>query len=307
MQARTLVIGEALIDIVKRPDGRTEEHPGGSPMNVAIGLARLDHVTELATWLGDDENGLVVQQHLAHDNVPLAQSDRRAERTATATATMDERGHATYEFDLTWDVDDSPEPFEHVHTGSIASVLEPGATVVRDILRRRRDAATVSYDPNPRPSLIPPAQESRPRIEEIIALSDVVKASDEDIAWLYGDDADLRQVLTDWCRSGPAVAVVTRGEAGALVHLREGEHVFEVPGRRTEVADTIGAGDSFMSGLISGLLDQGLLGGPDGRARLAQASPEEIAAAVDRAVLASSITVSRDGAQPPLRSELPTG
>lgn len=303
MKPRTLVVGEALIDVVREPDGSQREHPGGSPMNVAIGLARLGHECALSTWLGDDSDGRMIEEHLARDLVPLARTQRHAERTARAVAVMDERGSATYEFDLTWDVDDTDEPYQHVHTGSIAAVLQPGADRVRAILQRRRPEATVSYDPNARPALMGSPEAARVQVEGLVALADVVKASDEDVAWLYGDRPET-DVMAHWASLGPALVVLTRGEHGALVHLAADGATLPVAGRRTTVADTIGAGDSFMAALLSGLLDQGLLGGQDGRERLREATREQVSLAVDRAVLASSITVSRHGAQPPRRDEL---
>ncbi len=302
--ARTLVAGEALVDIVRRPDGSVAEHVGGSPLNVAIGLARLGHPVELATHVADDRHGRLILDHLRADDVALVPGSVSAQRTTTATAILDDRGSATYEFDIEWRLDQPmPGEFGHFHTGSIAASLQPGAERVREVMLGARRSATISFDPNCRPSLIGSSQDARAPLEQLIGLSDVVKASDEDIAWLYGDGADVAEVLRLWARLGPSVLVATLGAKGALVHFAGGE-TRDVPVRSITVVDTVGAGDSFQSGLLSGLLDAGLIGDPGARTRLGDAGPDEVMPAVERAIAASAITVSRAGAWPPTRAEL---
>ena len=137
-------------------------------------------------------------------------------------------------------------------------------------------------------------------IERLIALADVVKASDEDVRWLYGT-TPVTQVLAQWA-AGPEVCAVTQG-GEELVVLAAGE-LQRFPTLPTHVVDTVGAGDSFMAGLISGLLDAGLLGGPDARERLRFAEWPAINAAVERALACAAITVSRAGANPPTREDL---
>lgn len=297
-----LVIGESLIDVVRHPDGATEEYPGGSPMNVAIGLARLGHPVQLATMIGTDDRGRVIAEYVARDHVTLVPGSTDAARTATAAATLDENGSADYEFDLTGELPPLQVDTDHLHTGSIAAVLQPGATAIRETVEAVRDRVTISYDPNARPAIMGTPDQARSDVEQLIGLSDVVKASDEDIAWFY-DGAEPQDVLPLWGRLGPAVVIATRGGDGALVHLRSHDVTFEVPGIRTDVADTVGAGDSFMAGLLSGLLDAGLLGGRAERAALRGADEAAVRPAVERAIRASSITVSRPGANPPTREE----
>ncbi|NYJ75647.1 PfkB family carbohydrate kinase [Allobranchiibius huperziae] len=305
MHASTLVIGEALIDIVRRPDGSEREHVGGSPFNTAVGLSRLGHPVSLATYIGDDERGLAISDALAVDGVDLTPGSVSAARTPTALATLDQSGAATYEFDLAWDPSTPlPGGRGHLHTGSIATALQPGASAVRDAVVAHRAQGTVSLDPNPRPTIIGEAASVRSGIEELIGLSDVVKASDEDIAWLYGDGVDLGEVLRLWAQLGPSLVVATRGGDGALVHLSGTGELVDVPGRRVDLVDTVGAGDSFMSGMLSQLLDDGLLGGADARERLRAAGRDAFMAAVDRGIATSAVTVSRAGSQPPTRAEL---
>ncbi|CAL8971593.1 Fructokinase [Propionicimonas sp. T2.31MG-18] len=304
MNSPVTVVGEALIDIVIPPTGDIVEHVGGSPANVAIGLARLGHATRLATHIGTDERGARISALMDAENVELTAGSTDAARTPTAAARLDAAGVATYEFDLEWRLDPAQVVVPrdaHVHTGSIAATLSPGGDAVLEIVRSARDHATVSYDPNARPTLMGSPDAARPVIERLIALSDVVKASEEDVRWLYGT-TPVTQVLAHWAAMGPSVCAVTQG-GDELVVLAGGE-LQRFPTLPTRVVDTVGAGDSFMSGLISGLLDAGLLGGPDARERLRFAEWPAITAAVERALACAAITVSRAGANPPTRADL---
>lgn len=299
----TLVIGEALVDVVRSADGSVAEHPGGSPANVAVGLARLGHDVAFATRLGDDRYGDEIDAHLAADGVRLT-AGRDERRTSSAQATIGADGSAAYQFDIDWDVrPPSLSGVGHVHTGSIGAVLPPGGIVVAQVLADARRTATVSYDPNARPALMGNAEVARRQVEELVSLSDVVKASDEDIAWLY-PGRTVEEVLTHWGKLGAQVTVATRGGDGTTVIVTSEGVVHHRPVDAIEVADTVGAGDSFMSGLVSGLLDSGLLGGPEARERLLAATWSEIEPAVSRALSCSRITVSRAGANPPRRAEL---
>ena len=187
MTDTALVIGEALVDVVRRPDGTVETHPGGSPANVAIGLGRLGRDVSLLTCLAPDAHGEMVRAHLEASNVTLVEGSADAPRTSVAAATLDDTGAATYEFDLTWDIDAAAVADVEalvVHTGSIGAVLAPGGSAVLDILDRARAHATITYDPNARPALMGEPAAALAAIERVIVLSDVVKASDEDLAWL---------------------------------------------------------------------------------------------------------------------------
>ena len=302
MDTPVLVVGEALIDIVIPLEGESAEHVGGSPANVAIGLARLGHPTTLATRFGADERGERIRALLTAEDVALVPGSGDAPRTSTALARLDANKIATYEFDLDWQVDPGLLAADggHLHTGSIAATLAPGGDAVAAIVANSRDHATVSYDPNARPSLMGDPADAAAVIERLIALSDVVKASEEDVAWLYG--ATPEDAVARWQELGPRLVMITRGPQGVLASI--GGESAQFPTTDVRVADTVGAGDSFMSGVISGLLDAGLLGGPQGRARLAAATMADIRPAIERALACSNITVSRAGANPPRRDEL---
>ena len=304
-EPRALVIGEALVDVVVHADGRREEHPGGSPANVALGLARLGRQVDLLTWLAPDAHGARVTSHLQASGVHVITGDRSAVATPVALARLDAQGQANYEFDLTWDLPttwpgDDAAPLV-VHTGSIATTLEPGGPAVLREVTGRRATSTVTYDPNARPALMGTPAHARSIVEEFVRVSDVVKASDADLEWLYaGRTPD--DVAAEWARSGPGVVVVTRGGDGAFAATAGGDQV-TIPAQTVDVADTVGAGDSFMSGLIDGLWSQGLLGAAN-RAALRAVRVDTLRRVLERCVRIAAITVSRAGANPPRRAEL---
>ncbi|SDQ69735.1 carbohydrate kinase [Quadrisphaera sp. DSM 44207] len=297
-----LVIGEALVDVVVPVDGEAVEHPGGSPANVALGLARLGRETHLLTHLGDDGRGEAVRRHLEASGVQLVEGSVQPGRTSTAEAALAADGSATYAFDLTWSLPRTPLPQAPlaVHTGSIAAVLQPGAATVERIMAGASGDATTSYDPNLRPDLMGEPAAVRAPVEALVAVSDVVKLSEEDAAWLVPGTAP-EELAAAWLRLGPAVVVLTRGADGMVALCRAGR--VEVPAERVRVADTVGAGDSAMAALLDGLWEHGLLGGP-AREALAGIGTGVLQDVVRRAVRAAAITVSRPGADPPTRAEL---
>ncbi|GAA4523463.1 carbohydrate kinase [Brachybacterium paraconglomeratum] len=302
MTARFLIVGEALTDIVVDADGARSEHPGGSPLNVAVALSRLGHPTDLLTRIGDDARGDAIRAHLEASGVHLTAGSSVSAPTSTALAQLNADGAATYEFDLLWDPDPSglPTQVEAVHTSSIAAVLDPGARTVLDVLRSHRESATISYDPNARPSLMGAPELVRERVEASIALSDVVKASDEDVAWLY-DTEDVEDVVDSWRDLGPALTVLTRGAEGAVGFAASGR--VQVSPVVVDAVDTVGAGDTFSAGILDALAAKGLLGAQR-RPALAAMPSDDLATVLRRAAALAAITVSRAGANPPWSHEL---
>jgi fructokinase len=300
--ARVLVVGEALVDVRLRADSRTE-HPGGSPLNIAVGLARLGLPTTLGAQVGDDTHGSVVTAHLQHSGVELLRLPPHHD-TATATATLRDNGSATYDFDITWNPVRLPDPagFGLVHVGSIGATLLPGAGAVRGLVRAAVSAGVpVSIDPNVRPSLTPDIDQVRVLVEEMLELASVVKLSDEDAEVLWpGQALDEVVAALAGAPSDPLVAV-TRGGEGAV--LAAGKWRQEVAAPPVEVADTIGAGDSFMSALLAGLLHHDLL---SPRTLAADESAGDTLAWLGAvAIEAAAVTCSRPGADPPWADELP--
>lgn len=292
-----VVVGEALVDIVVSPGG-TVEHPGGSPANVAYGLGRLGVATALLTSIGHDHHAASIERHLGSAGVGLLPGSYHPGRTATATATLASDGSAQYDFDIRWDLPRvAPATLPKIlHTGSIATFLAPGAAVVRELLEQSHQRCMVTYDPNIRPALLGSHAEAVAVFEELVPFTEVVKLSDEDARWLY-PRLSVDEVSQRILGLGPGLVAVTRGGEGSLLTTPSAR--VTVPAVRSAVVDTIGAGDSYMSALIYGLL----MRGADGLA------PSVLESLGRMAAKAAAITVRRAGAQPPsldeLRDDLP--
>jgi fructokinase len=310
------VIGEALVDLL--PDEATGQHrasPGGSPFNVAVGLARLGNRTSLMARFADDPHGRLLRSAAAAEGIDLRGAPRAAERTSAAIASVDDAARATYEFDIDGTADwqwtaaelrELSPGTEVLHFGSIASWTPPGAARIGDLVGELRAGCSVliSYDPNIRPGAIGARKTGVDLVEQSVRRAHVVKASREDVEWLY-PDLPVDDVAALWSRLGAKLVVVTDGADGATAYRRT-RAPLRRPGRRVTVVDTIGAGDAFTSGLLTGFVrrrlhrDRRLDGISDGR----------LADIIDDAVLVSAITCERAGADPPrldeLRDRLPT-
>jgi len=297
---RALVIGEALIDIVERDGSVTGEHVGGSPLNVAVGLARLGRGADFLTHIGDDQRGRRIVEYVKQSGVQLVSGSMTAERTPTALATLDANGSAQYVFDIDWQLSGTPEvaPPLVAHTGSIATVLEPGCRATAALIDTYRPSATVTFDPNVRPALIEDGDIARGRIDRWIERCDVVKASDEDMRWI-DPNRSPEQIAKTWLALGPSIVAVTMGDAGAFAMCAAG--TVRVPALRVNVVDTVGAGDAFMSGLIDALWSLGLLGA-ERRPHLARIDVVALTGVVQTAALSAALTVARAGADLPDRA-----
>ncbi|SPM41026.1 Sugar or nucleoside kinase, ribokinase family [Mycobacterium numidiamassiliense] len=294
---RGLVVGEALIDIVGG-----DEHVGGSPLNVAVGLGRLGRAVDFLTYIADDAYGQRITDYVEAAGVQLISESRSAKRTATARSTIAADGSADYVFDLDWRLSGTPPvaPPLFVHTGSIAAVQDPGCLAVAALIDTYRVSATITFDPNVRPSLIADRESAVARIEHLVERSDIVKVSEEDLHWI--DPArPPEQIARTWLGLGPAIVAVTMADRGAVAFCAAG--VARVPTRAVRVVDTVGAGDSFMAGLLDALWGLGLLGG-DRRTALRGIAVDALTAALEEASLSSALTVARAGADLPDRAAL---
>jgi fructokinase len=294
---RGLVIGEALMDIVGG-----DEHVGGSQLNVAVGLGRLGRGVDFLTYIADDPYGRRIADYVEAAGVQLVSESRSAQRTATARSTIAEDGSADYAFDLDWRLSGTPPvtPPLFVHTGSIAAVQDPGCLAVAALIDTYRVSATVTFDPNVRPSLIADRELAVARIDHLIERSDIVKVSEEDLHWI--DPArPPERIAQAWLELGPAIVAVTMADRGAVAFCAAG--AARVPTRAVHVVDTVGAGDSFMAGLLDALWESGLLGA-DRRTGLREIGLDALTAALDAASLSSALTVARAGADLPDRAAL---
>lgn len=303
------VVGEALLDLIAGPGARAfVAHPGGSPANVAVGLARLGTPVTLATQLADDLPGKLVTAHLKASGVVVERLPARSAATSIALAAVDDGGAASYDFRIAWDITRAPliEPdCLCLHTGSIATGLDPGAAVVEELVRsqRRNGAVTVSLDPNIRPSLLGSPAEERVRVERQVGLSDIVKVSSEDLQWLYPGE-DPGDVARAWIAHGATLVVVTLGGDGAYGVTRHATAARAAA--PVTVVDTVGAGDAFTAGLLDALRGADLLGGAR-HARLAAITSSELADILDFAIEVAGVTCGRPGADPPTRAEVGPG
>ena len=304
------VIGESLMDIIIEPPRAMRATPGGSPLNVAVGLGRLGNKVQLLTSFGDDGFGERIVDHLGRSGVTLDRDSMRTSSTSTATARILPDGSAQYVFDASWDLPPPVFPAlplrsglaNFVHTGSLAALLEPGRDATLARVSRSRSHALVRFDPNVRPGLGGDRFEQLAKIEEFFALSDVIKLSDEDAERLY-PGLSHRQVLDRLLGAGAALVAITRGARGSLMSSVAG--TVEVAADTGGVVDTVGAGDSFMAGMIhvltrmlsSGVALDALRGGD-------HLHMDAVGAIVDCARRCSSITVRRRGADLPWIHEL---
>jgi fructokinase len=309
--AAVAVAGEVITDLVPAgDDGLFRAAPGGSPANVAVGLARLEVPVRMLARLSRDVLGRRLGEHLADNGVDLSHAVTAAEPSSLAIVVLQPDGSAAYDFrvdgtaDWQWtdeELADALDGANALHVGSLALTMPPGGAALRRLARRARAAATVTFDPNVRHLLMGSAEQVMSVVDEVLEVVDVVKASSEDLEWL-APDRPVEDVAADWLARGPSLVVVTRGDAGAVAVGRS-SGVVDRPGVPVDVADTVGAGDSFMAALIAALHSRGLLGAAR-REAIGLLDADEVGSLLDEAIIASAITCSRLGADPPTAAEL---
>jgi fructokinase len=305
-----VVCGEALVDMVPSKCGAEQGYvprPGGSPSNVAVGLARLEVPVALLSKVSSDPFGRLLRGHLQTNGVDLRYLVTGTEHTTLAFVVRREGQEEEYSFyaensaDRNLRPDEMPAAFapevSGIHFGSISLVLQPGAATLEERMRQEQGRLLISLDPNVRPFLIDDAAAYRTRLEGWVGAADFIKVSAADLAWLYpGVPAD--RVAREWLEMGPALVVVTLGSQGSTAHgRRAGAAAPPVP---VKVVDTVGAGDSFTSGALAWLHNTGR---PD-RALLAELSEAELGELLGYAGLVSAFTCTRAGADPPSQAEL---
>jgi len=302
------VLGEALLDMVQpRPGDTYRALPAGGPLNIAVGLRRLGHPTAMMARFSAGALGARIRKFAVASDLDLSASVTADQQPTLAFATVDAEGRASYDFfvreaaDWGWtevELAAVPEAALALHTGSLATALEPGAVRILAWWESHAGAGRLlSFDPNVRPDLAGPRQTAVRRVERFVASSNLVKASDEDLAWLY-PDIDPVVAVRRWAALGPSLAVLTRGGQGCLGVTSSGVEV-SLRAPEVKVVDTIGAGDAFQAGLLSALADAGALAPP----ALARLGETGVRHALRRALDVAGLTCRRAGADPPTRAE----
>lgn len=306
-----LVCGEALIDLT--PDGPGEDAryqpcPGGGPFNTAVALGRLGVPAGFFGRLSSDPFGEVLAHRLRDAGVDGRWALQGDQPTPLAVVTLGGAGRENrFQFYMAGTaapavtVADLPASLDGVgalHVGTLGLVLEPMATSIELLVTRAAADRVVGFDPNVRPLLVGDREAFAARVDRIARLSDVVKVSDADAAWLTGG-APAEDLVARWMGEGAGLVVVTRGAAGATAWTPAAGPV-TVPAPAVAVVDTVGAGDSFNAGLLAWLHDHGRLT----KAAVRSLTDDDVAAALGFAQAVSAITCSRAGADPPWRHEL---
>jgi fructokinase len=300
-----VVAGEALVDLVLGPDDALDAHPGGGPFNAARAAARLGAPAAYLGRLSSDRFGRRLRSALLADGVDLSTAVATDDPTTLALADVGSDGAARYGFYVDGTSAAGLTPAEAASVlpdrvaalcvGTLGLVLQPVADTLEGLVAGAADDTLVLLDPNCRPSAIPDEPAYRARLERVLRRADVVKASDDDLAWLRPglSPADaMRDLLA--ARAG-AVGLVTLGGDGALV-VADGE-TLAVDAPQVEVVDTIGAGDAFLGGFVAWWHERGLGRNDLGRTAL-------VVQAATFACLVAARTCARPGADPPRRGEL---
>jgi fructokinase len=299
-----VVAGEALVDLTLNRFDRLLGHPGGGPYNVARTIGRLDQPVLYLGRISTDRLGKRLLRELEDDGVRLDAVVPTGDPTTLALAEMDGGGIATYRFytagtstpGLT--PEDAlaalPEQVAMLHVGTLGLVLEPMAGALEAVVHQASDDTLVALDPNCRPAVVDDVPAYRERLSRILRRTDLLKASEDDLAWL-APDQDPTEAARAFLREGPTVAVVTRGADGALVVTPS--EVITVPATRADVVDTIGAGDAFGGAFLAWWRDHGL-----GRTDLSNG--DAVLGATRFAGLVAARTCERAGAVAPRASEL---
>ena len=300
MSHQIWVVGEVLIDLI--PDAAQHIAViGGGPANTAKALAKLGVKTHFIAGISNDKYGHMAKDELLSTNVLLDYAHFSNKPTCTAKVEISASGSASYEFVIedtaTFDFSHQwlPDP-QHLkpallHIGTLATVIEPGASVLFEWAQRVANVAPIVFDPNIRPAVLDKRNKHVENVEKWVAISSVVKVSDEDLKWLYPSKA-MNEVVNRWLEVGVQLVVVTLGDKGIIAY-RKNEQA-SVDAVKVVVADTVGAGDTVGAVLVEAIVNNGL----------DKLTGEVLKNMLNRAAKAAAITVSRTGANPPSKEEI---
>jgi len=310
-----LVIGEALIDLIESREtvGQFQAVVGGANANVALALARRGTSHQFLARISSDRFGGIIKARLESNHVGLDHIVNTNEPTTLAVVSVDASGKPTYNFyingtaDWGWTAAELPTIEDiktlgatTIHFGCLTMAMEPGNHVIEAWAKAAKSQVTISHDINIRAALGFDRQIERTRVERVNAFSDIIKASDEDIEWLYdlAPETDLTAVIRSWIGDSDKIVLLTRGSQGTRIY--RGDKHWDVPARKITVVDTVGAGDTFCANLLGQLQDNGYLGGNN----LVALSDDHLTEYVRVAGVAASITCERAGCEPPTAAEV---
>jgi fructokinase len=316
-----VVIGEALIDLIedKSTAGKYQAVVGGANANVAIALARAGAKQQLLARISGDAFGQKIRQRLVDNKVGLDYAIAAKEPTSVAIASIGSSGGASYSFyventaDWGWTNQELPtqQTMEALGAtalqfGCLTMAMPPGNAVVEAWAKDYfdKDLLTLSHDVNVRPALGFDRNKERARVERVNSFSHLIKASDDDINWLYGLEpgSNLDQIAWDWIGQSAKIVFVTRGGDGASIY-RKNKTKLDVQSRKVKVQDSVGAGDTFCANTLAQLQKIGALGS-GAFERLANLTDEQLVEIAKVSSIAASMACEKTGAEPPTDSEL---
>jgi len=313
-----VVIGEALIDLIESREikGQFQAVVGGANANVALALARRNTNHMFLARISSDRFGGLIKERLLSNNLNLDKSINTDEPTTLAVISVNAQGSPTYNFytngtaDWGWTTQELPsrETLRELNAttiefGCLTMAMEPGNKVIEAWAKELSTELTISHDINIRAALGFDRTKERERVERVNSFSHIIKASDEDIEWLYDlePDSDLTEIINSWINNTNKIVLLTRGSQGTRIY-RNNETV-DVPARNIAVVDTVGAGDTFIAHLLGQLEENNYLG-ENPLAKLASLPTEQLAQYVKTAGIAASITCERAGCEPPTLEEV---
>jgi fructokinase len=300
MSKEIWVCGEALIDLIPQ-DHQKIAIVGGGPANTAKALARLGFDSYFIDGISSDAFGQMIKSELAHDGVNLKYVHWSDKQTCTADVTLDKAGVGSYVFTIdgtaTFDFTDEwlPDPIKAspaaLQIGTLATIVEPGCSILFEWAKKVSQVCPVIFDPNVRSSVLPDRKKYIEQVEKWNSISTVIKVSEDDLAWLFPEQ-DQIEIAEKWLAAGAKLVVITKGSYG-IIGVTSND-VVSVPGVKVDVVDTVGAGDTVGAIIVEAIVEKGV-----------DALQGEILRQVlVRATKAAGITCSRAGANPPMRSEI---